>query len=143
VEYIEETAIRPALQALTDPRFATANEEMKKAFEHQRKGDSNEDAITACGRAFESVLKTICEIKNWNYVADKDACAALIKACQDHNLFPGFYAPIFQATGTIRNKLGAHGKGPTPLYKVEKAHVEHAIQLTTAHIVLLVGLAKL
>jgi hypothetical protein len=142
-EALEEAVVRPALQVLADPRFATANAEMLKAHQHHRKGE-DADAITACGCAFESVLKTICSIKGWRYDADKDACAALVKACRDNGLFPPFYAPIFEATGTIRNKLGdAHGKGPTPLYTVTKEHVEHAIQVTSAHIVLLVNLAQL
>jgi hypothetical protein len=142
-EYLEDTAVRPALQVLADPRFATANAEMLKAHEEYRRGRYPE-ALTACSSAFESVLKTICTAKGWTFNPDKDACAALVKACKDNGLFPGFYQPIFEATGTIRNKLGsAHGKGPAPLYQVRKEDVEHALQVTAAHIVLLVGRAQL
>src|SRR5262245_13749530 len=132
-EYLEETAVRPCLQALADPRFATANDELMTAFQAARKGE-DDDAITACGAAFETVLKTICTVKGWAYDPHKYGCADLVKVCKDNDLFPGFYAPIFGATGTIRNKLGdAHGKGPAPLYEVGPANVEHAIQLTCAH----------
>jgi hypothetical protein len=142
-EVLEEAAVRPALQVLADSRFATANAEMNKAHQHHRKGE-DDDAITACGCAFESVLKTICAIKGWTYDANRAGCADLVKVCKDNGLFEGFYVPIFEATGTIRNKLGdAHGKGPRPLYAVKREHVEHAIQVTSAHIVLLVGLANL
>src|SRR4051794_21857001 len=64
------------------------------------------------------------------------------KACNANGLFPPFYAPIFEAVGTIRNKMGdAHGRGPTPLYAVAKEHADHMLQMTSAHITLLVRLA--
>jgi len=59
-----ELAVKPALEVLSEPRFATANQELLKAFDEVRKGDYA-DAITDCGSAFESVLKTICQEKGW------------------------------------------------------------------------------
>jgi hypothetical protein len=138
-----ESIVRPCLQLLTDRRFHTANAEMLKAHEEYRRGHLP-DAITVCGAAFESVLKTICALKNWPFDPDKDTCSDLVKICKDQGLFAPFYAPIFLATGTVRNKLGdAHGRGPKPLYQVDREHVQHLLQMTSAHIVLLVGLAKL
>jgi hypothetical protein len=137
-----EATVRPCLELLADPRFRTANTEMLKAHDDYRKGEYA-DAITSCGSAFESVLKTICDHHGWTYDPDKDTCSKLVGICRDNGLFPPFYAPIFEATGTIRNKLGdAHGRGPTPVYVVGKEHVDHMIQMTSAHIILLVGLAK-
>lgn len=142
-QFSHETTIRPCLEFLADPRFHTANAEMLKAHDDYRKGDYA-DAITSCGSAFESVLKTICDHHSWAYDPDKDTCSKLVGICRDNGLFPPFYAPIFEATGTIRNKLGdAHGRGPTPIYAIRKEHVDHMIQITSAHILLLVELAKL
>ena len=67
-----EKAVQPALEVLSDPRFATANKELLKAFEEVRKGDYT-DAITDCGSAFESVMKTICAEKGWTIDPNKDA----------------------------------------------------------------------
>jgi len=142
-QFTHETIIRPCLGLLANPRFQTANAEMLKAHDDYRKG-KYADAVTSCGSAFESVLKTICDHHGWAYDSDKDTCSRLVSICRDNGLFPPFYVPIFEATGTIRNKLGdVHGRGPAPMYAVGKEHVDHMIQMTSAHIILLVGLAKL
>lgn len=142
-QFTHEEIVRPCLIALGHPKLETANAEMLAALEEYRAG-KYADALTSCGSSFESVLKTICNHFGWTFDPDKDACAKLVAVCRENGLFPPFYAPIFEATGTIRNKLGdAHGRGPTPMYAVGKEHVDHMIQMTAAHIVLLVGLAKL
>jgi hypothetical protein len=113
------------------------------AFEKIRKGDYP-DAITSCGAAFESVLKTICDAKGWIYDRDKDTSAKLVGICRDNGLFLPFYAPIFEGVGTVRNKLGdAHGKGPRPVQSATREHAEHMIALTCTHIDFLVRQAGL
>jgi hypothetical protein len=135
---VHEKAVKPALDALRDPRLATANSELLDAFEKVRKGNYA-DAITSCGAAFESVLKTICDIKGWAYDPNKDTCAKLVGICRDQGLFFPFYAPILEGVGTVRNKLGdAHGKGPTPAHTATREHAEHMIAITCAHIDFLV-----
>jgi hypothetical protein len=68
---VHEKVVQPALEALRDPLLATANCELLDAFEKVRKGNYP-DAITSCGAAFESVLKTICKAKGWPYDPDRD-----------------------------------------------------------------------
>ena len=102
------------------------------------------DAITDAGAAFESVMKTICHLKAWTFDRDRDACAKLVGICKDQGLFPPFYAPILEATGTIRNKMSdAHGRGPEPQYAVEKEHADHMIRLASTNITFLVSLASI
>jgi hypothetical protein len=142
-QYTHAEIVQPCLVALGHPKLSTANAEMLAAMEEYRAA-KYADALTSCGSAFESVLKTICQHFAWPFDPDKDTCSKLVGICRDNGLFPPFYSPIFEATGTIRNKLGdAHGRGPAPMYAVGKEHVDHMIQMTAAHIVLLVGLAKL
>lgn len=142
-QYTHTEIVQPCLVALGHPKLSTANNEMLAALEEYRAG-KYADAVTSCGSAFESVLKTICQHFGWSFDPDKDTCSKLVGICRENGLFPPFYSPILEATGTIRNKLGdAHGRGPAPLYSVGKEHVDHMIQMTAAHIVLLVGLAKL
>lgn len=143
----EQTAhtemVAPALSLLTNPALAVANGEMLKAFSDHRAG-RHEDAITACGSAFESVLKTICDEKKWAYDKDKDTCSKLVDTCHANGLFPSFYVELFKRVGTVRNKLGdAHGRGPVPQHDVEAAHAEHMLHMTCSHIILLCRLAGL
>jgi hypothetical protein len=138
-----QNTVKPAIEALRDARFASANNELLDAFDEVRKGDYA-DAITSCGSAFESVLKTICNAKKWKYDPNKDTCAKLVEICRDNNLFPPFYTEAFKAVGTIRNKIGdAHGKGPAPTHKAEREHAEHMIATTCAHITFLIKQAGL
>ena len=140
-QYEHEQIVKPALEFLRDPRFHVANLEILEAHEDFRHG-KYDGAITSAGSAFESVLKTICDLKGWTYDKDKDTVSQLIGICREKGLFPGFYAPVFEAAGTIRNKLSdGHGRGPDPLYEVNQANAQHMIQMTSAHILLLVRLA--
>lgn len=142
-EVLHDEIVKPALQLLSNPKLAVANSEMLKALSDHRAG-RDDDAITACNSAFESVLKTICDEKGWAYDADKDACAKLVEICYKEGLFPSFYVDLFKRVGTIRSRLGdAHGRGPVPLHDVEPAHAAHLLHTTCAHIILLCKLAGL
>jgi len=142
-QFTHERIIGPCLEMLSHPKLRTANAEMLKAHEDYRKSNYA-DAITSCASSFESVLKTVCDHHGWPYDSDKHTCSKLVDICREHELFPPFYESIFKATGTIRNKLGdAHGRGPTPNHAVKKEHVDHMLQITSANIILVVGLAAL
>lgn len=140
---VHSEVVEPALKLLTHSKLRVANTEMLKAHAALRLGEF-EDAITLCGSAFESVLKTICDLKKWPYDPNRDTCAKLVGICRDNGLFPAFYAPIFESVGTIRNKLGdAHGRGPAPQYAVTQTEAEHMLHATAAHVLLLARLAGL
>jgi hypothetical protein len=62
-EYGHQAIVRPCLDALADPAYATAHSEMLAAHDSYRQGNYSA-AITSCGSAFESVLKTICDRKS-------------------------------------------------------------------------------
>ena len=108
-------------------------------------GDSGHHADSPrCGGIQENPgqIRTICDKKGWTYNPDKDVCKALISTCQKNGLFPGFYDQILLTTAIVRNKLSSsHGRGPEPLYQVNKENAEHIIYITTAHIVLLIKFA--
>jgi hypothetical protein len=68
----------------------------------------------------------------------------LIDICRKNELFFSFYAPIFTAVGTVRNKLGdAHGRGPEIEFSPEKCHAEHLFYMTLANMKLIKQLAGL
>lgn len=134
---------QPALELLAHSALRVANSEILSAHAAFRAG-RYEDAITSCGSAFESVLKTLCDQKKWAYDRDKDTCSKLVDICHINGLFPSFYVELFKRVGTVRNKLGdAHGRGPVPLHDVEAAHAEHMLHMTCSHIILLCRLAGL
>lgn len=140
-QMLHQSVIEPTLALLSDSRLRIANSEILKAHSALRHGQY-EDAITYAGSAFESLLKTICDIKGWGYDPNKDTSSRLINICRDHNLFPPFYTPFFESVGTIRNKLsGAHGRGPSPLHQVRQEHAEHMLYLTSTHMLLMARLA--
>lgn len=139
---VHEKAVQPALEVLADARFVTANSELLKAFEEVRHGDYA-DAITSCGSAFESVLKTICDVKGWPH-EPKATCSKLVDACYKAGLFPSIYVEMLKGIGSIRNNLGdAHGKGPKPSDPATRDHAEHMIATTCSHITFLVRQAGL
>jgi Abortive infection C-terminus len=140
-EYGHQAIVRPCLDALADPVFATAHGEMLAAHDAYRQGN-HAAAITSCGSAFESVLKTICDRKSIAY-DPKDTCSALVQKCQAGGLFPSYYAEAFKAVGTLRNNLStAHGRGPKRAPAVSQEQADHMIQTTSAHITFLVKLAR-
>ncbi|HTV49188.1 MAG TPA: hypothetical protein VMG59_12170 [Phycisphaerae bacterium] len=141
-EYAHESIVKPCLSVLANPVFKVANDEMLKAHEHIRKNNLD-DAITCCGAAYESVIKTVLDKKGWTYDAKKDTCATLVDICVREGLLPGFCADAFKAPGRFRNNLSsAHGRGPTPLHVADLEHVDYMIQLSSANIIFLVKLAK-
>lgn len=142
-QLLHEEVITPAFQLLTDSRLRVANSEILKAHNALRFKDF-EAAITLSASAFESFLKTMCDIKGWPYDGDRDTCSKLVNICKDHNLFPPFYAPLFESVGSIRNKLSnAHGRGPTLSFPASQEHAEHMVHITSSHMLFLAKLAGL
>lgn len=140
-EYVHQAIVRPCLGALADPAYATAHGEMLAAHHAYRQGD-HAAAITGCGSAFESVLKTIC-VRKAIAIDPKDTCGPLVQKCQGAGLFPSYYTELFKAVGTLRNHLSsAHGRGPNPKPVVTQEQADHMIQTASAHITFLIRLAR-
>jgi hypothetical protein len=143
-EVIHRDVVMPTLQLLSGDRWKAANEQMLKAQEHYRRGDFRA-AIVECAATFETVLKTICNEKGWKYKPDKDTLKPLLDACKAGGLVFDFYFdnPILSGSGVIRNKLGGHGREPTPTYNATAIHTEHILHLTCSNILFVAGSAGL
>jgi hypothetical protein len=136
-------AVKPCLDALSNPLFESANAELLNAFDEYRQA-KYADAITDAGAAFESVLKSICSKKRWTYDKERDTCSKLLDICRENSLFHPFYKQILEGTATIRNKLGdAHGKGPKPEYTATKELADHMLYTVCNNINLVISLANL
>ena len=95
-----------------------ADEEFRKAFKHYREGLYDE-AITEAAKAFESVLKTIYDLMNWER-NEKDSIRQLIINANKNGLFQNSIEyfknlpDLLGSTVEIRNKDAAHGDGSKP-----------------------------
>jgi hypothetical protein len=134
--------LQPCLAVLADKRFETANKHLFDAFEELRHA-KYDDAMADAGAAFESVLKVICTENKWPYAKDKDTLSRLLDVCRDNGLFPGFYRPILECVGSVRNKLAAHGGEPTPSFVPSKAMADHMIYMVCNNINFVIAQSKL
>jgi hypothetical protein len=111
-EVLDQQAIGPALELLSQPHFASANKEFLAALEDYRKGDFG-DCLVKAGSAFESVMKVICDRKQWAY-NQTDTAGPLIRIIIANTSLENYFEPLLIGVGTIRNKLStAHGAGTT------------------------------
>jgi hypothetical protein len=136
---IFDGAVLPCLHAFANPIFKHADDELRRAFEAQKKGDFH-NAIVAAGASLESTLKAIFDHKGWTYNVGKDALGKLVEVGRDNGLFPTFYMEAIAGTNRIRSNLGAHG---TPALTPTEQHADHLIQLVCTHTVFLIRQAGL
>ena len=141
-ELIHAKIVKPALELLNQRNYAGAQQEFLKAHEHYRKGNAKE-ALNECLKAFESVMKAICDKRGWNY--NKNAAAKdLIEVCFDNGLIPSFWQSHYSSLRNLlessvptgRNKLSGHGQGTTPV-SVPNHLVAYMLHMTASAIVFL------
>lgn len=141
-ELIHSEAVKPALRLLNQEQYAGAQEEFLKAHEHYRHGNTKE-ALNECLKAFESVMKSICDKRDWSYSANATA-KNLVQACFDNGLVPPFWQQnltslrslLESSVPTGRNKLGGHGQG-TSTTEVPNYLVAYMLHMTASTIVFL------
>ena len=116
-ELVHSEVVKPALRLLNQKNYAGAQQEFLKAHEHYRHGNAKE-ALNECLKAFESLMKSICDKRGWGYSGNATA-KNLIQACLDNGLIPAFWQQNFTSLRSLlessiptgRNKLGGHGQG--------------------------------
>ncbi len=118
-EHIHQEVVKPALKLLTDERFRGAEQEYLMAFSHLKAGN-NKDAILNAGKAFESVMKTICSELGYPY-KPTDPAKKLIECLKQNGFFPAYLDSqlnhlcglLESGAPTTRNKESGHGQGVT------------------------------
>jgi hypothetical protein len=138
-DYIYKEAVKPAVNLLFSEGFEGASEEFMKAHEHFRKGNDKE-AVTEAEKAFESVMKTICNKLKWE-LPNKQNANLLIKILIDNNLIPFWLENSMLGLPTLRNKLTAHGQGEKSV-KIPRHKVAYALHLCATNIVFLIEAFK-
>ncbi len=147
-EFVHEEVVKPALRILNQPQFAGAREEFLKAHEHYRKRNMK-DGLSSCLKAFESVMKAICDMRGWQYDKNTSTAKVLIQICFENELIPKFWESHYSSLRSLlesgvptgRNKLSGHGQGTTPT-SVPDYLVAYMLHLTAATIVFLVEAEK-
>lgn len=145
---IHQEVVKPALKLLYEEGFDGAEEEFRKAFEYRRRGD-NKNAILEAGKSFESVMKTICDKKEYVYDKAKDTAKTLINILDHNNFYPSYMSAHMASLRTtletglpvVRNKKAGHGQGSAVAF-ISDEFAEYALNLAAANIVLLVGIYR-
>jgi hypothetical protein len=142
-ELTHEEIVKPALNVLSDRRYAAAQDEFLRAHAHYRRGDYG-DALIECCKAFESTMKIICSKRGWK--VEKNATAsALVKCCLDNGLVPMFWEGHINGLKNIlesavpapRNKLAGHGAGDAPKPNVTGYLAGYVVNMTASTILFL------
>ena len=146
-ELIHAEVVRPALRYLHEKGFEGPRDEFMQAHGHYRAGQTK-DAITDANNAFESMLKTICDQRRWQY--PKGARASdLLKVLREKGLLPDYLDNSFdQLAATLRSGLpkvrgeeGAHGQGSKPRETPDYV-AAYALHLAAAKILFLADAHK-
>ena len=142
--HISEEIIEPVLDFLRNREFESANKQFLSAHEHYRNGRYG-DCVTNASSAFETVIKIICDDKNWNYgrKAGKDLVLFLLdknefipKYLRKHfeELIPTLWTGLFP---TRNNHPPGHGQGEKAT-EVYAYMAGYALNLAATNILLLV-----
>ena len=139
-EFLHSEVVRPALIMLADPMYEGANAEFLKAHEHYREG-RYKDCMTECLKAFESCIKSVCDVRGWGY-SDRATARNLIDIAFKNKLIPNSMQSHFsglrstlETVGTLRNDH-AHGQGSTVI-TVPDYMAAYALHLTASNILFL------
>lgn len=142
-EYHHRETVVPALILLRSSEFESANEEFLSAHEHYRNGEYR-DCITNANAAFESVMKVICDQKEWEYNKGTagELVAVLLRKEFIPNYLQGHFQQLLATLGSglppLRHKQGsAHGKGEKTT-EVPAHMAGYALHLAATNILFLV-----
>ena len=106
-----------------------------EAWDDFKKSDFD-DCLLKCGKAFESVMKIICDKKGWA-VKPPGTAKPLLETIISESKMPPFFQDPLILIATMRNKLSAHGGG-TATVSVPIYVARYALNATASAILLLV-----
>ena len=146
-EFIHAECVEPALQLLNQEPYLGAQDEFLRAHKYYRTGDSK-GALSECLKAFESVMKAICDKRRWPSSPTATA-KPLIQICLDKGLIDPFWQSHYFALQSLlessvptgRNKMSGHGQGTNPV-SVPNHIVAYMLHMTASAIVFLAEAEK-
>lgn len=143
-KFVHAEIVKPALTLLSKHKFKGPEEEFLKAHEHYRHArykNAMDDAL----KAFESVMKAICDEQSWAYDREKANAGTLINIIFEKKLIPSELQTHFASLRalleaglpTARNRKSAHGQGKDQV-EVPKSLAAFALHLAASNILLLI-----
>ena len=148
-QYLHSETVEPTITLLHDAGFEGALQEFMAAHKYYRERNYKE-AIVNSSNAFESTMRTICDIRGWAYPQNATS-SKLIDILFDNDLvttemkshFTSLRSTLASGVPPIRNKggQGGHGQGST-LIEVPDHIAAYALHLTASNIVFLVEANK-
>ena len=131
--------LRPAIDALSDPRLLGARSEFEAAMKHLRAGTvkDEEDAIEEAGKAVESAMKVLLD-EHQVPRTGKETARPLFKLLSDKKIVVAEADDAVLGTARLRNAYGGHGAGATPR-TVPNGAATLAVQSAASAIVYLSG----
>jgi AbiJ N-terminal domain 4 len=146
-QYLHSEVVQPALSLLMDSKFKGPADEFLGAHEHYRHG-RYEECISEALKAFESVLKAICDRKKWTYSVGATA-KPLLDIVFREGLIPADFqshvgslrATLEAGLPTLRNRAGGHGQGDI-VRQVPPYYAAYALHLSATNIVFLIEAYK-
>jgi len=142
-QFVHSEVVKPVLQLLgKEQMYSGANDEFLSAHEHYRHKKYKE-CLVDCLKSFESVMKAICDKRDWTY-KNTDNAGRLINVCFTNNLIPSYMQSQFESlkqllisgVPTIRNKKGGHGQG-TNISEVSEHLASYILHLTATNLLFL------
>lgn len=149
-ELTHNEIVKPSMKVLQEYEFEGANDEFMEAHRLYRQGDYK-GAIHNAQKSFESVMKTICERRGFEYNKEKDTASNLIKILVEKDFIPkslsnhfdglrscinGIKTSLESGLPTLRNRKAGHGQGEE-IVGVPEYLAVYAINLVATNIVLL------
>lgn len=146
-QLIHTEVVKPALLFLSGKEFTGANQEFLSAHGHYREQKFKE-CLNDCLKAFESTMQSICAKRKWQHPPTATAKTLLDLLFQKDLIpsfmqshFTGLRATLEAGVPTVRNKLGGHGQGISPV-EVPEFVAAYALHLTATNILFLVQADK-
>jgi len=145
-KHTHKEIVKPALFLLQDKRFKNADNEYREAFKAFKSNDF-EKLFVECNKAFESTMKIICDINQFEYKSSNTA-SKLINVLKDNDFIKTYsqemlngLCKVLASPSSLRNNEGGHGAGSK-----EKSHdialVNFALHSTATNILFLMERQK-
>jgi hypothetical protein len=112
---IEASAIRPALDAIDDPRLGGSKSEFDQARSELALGSpaALKQCVTEAAAAVESAMRVLLEERGHPPAANA-AAATMFQELVEHAIVPRYMERVILGASMARNKSAGHGAGATP-----------------------------
>lgn len=139
-EIFSDNVTQPVLSILSDRGYTDTLTEFLKSYEELKQGN-HKDAVTACTKALETILKTRLDQEGKLQDSNWAIRQLLVQGFQPNVNIPSYMqnylnnlTEVLQASATVRNKDGAHGSEEGKNDNLDEVFVRYTINQAAASI---------